>query len=69
MSELSCDTPFIGQNGTDDLSLYEYLLSLGNESDRAYQDSRLRSQKGGVEFINFPNVSFRSEINYALSSC
>ena len=21
MSELSCDTPFIGQNGTDDLSL------------------------------------------------
>ena len=22
MSELSCDTPFIGQNGTDDLSRY-----------------------------------------------
>ena len=32
----------------------------GYRSDRAPQDSRLRSQKGGFEFINFPNVSFRS---------
>ena len=23
MSELSCDTPFIGRNDTDDLSLYQ----------------------------------------------
>ena len=29
---------------------------------RAPQDSRLRSQKGGVEFINFPFGSFGSEI-------
>ena len=34
----------------------------GNGSDRAPQDSRLRSQKGGVEFINFPFGSFGSEI-------
>ena len=34
----------------------------GNGSDRASQDSRLRSQKGGVEFINFPFGSFGSEI-------
>ena len=26
------------------------------------QDSRLRSHMGGVEFINFANASFRSEI-------
>ena len=31
-------------------------------SDRASQDSRLRSQKGGVEFINFPFGFFGSEI-------
>ena len=34
----------------------------GSGSDRAPQDSRLRSQKGGVEFINFPFGSFGSEI-------
>ena len=33
----------------------------GNGSDRAPQDSRLRSQRGGVEFINFPFGSFGSE--------
>ena len=39
-------------------------------SDRAPQDSRLRSQKGGVEFINFPSGSFRSEIcSEQLDSC
>ena len=37
-------------------------LTSGNGSDRASQDSRLRSQKGGVEFINFPFGSFGSEI-------
>ena len=31
-------------------------------SDRPPQDSRLKSQKGGVEFINFPFVLFGSEI-------
>ena len=35
---------------------------LGRGSDRASQDSRLRSQKGGVEFINFPFGFFGSEI-------
>ena len=35
---------------------------VGSGSDRASQDSRLRSQKGGVEFINFPFGSFGSEI-------
>ena len=34
----------------------------GRGSDRASQDSRLRSQRGGVEFINFPFGSFGSEI-------
>ena len=37
-------------------------LMIGNGSDRASQDSRLRSQKGGVEFINFPFGFFGSEI-------
>ena len=34
----------------------------GNGSDCAPQDSRLRSQKGGIELKNFPFGSFRSEI-------
>ena len=34
----------------------------GRGSGRASQDSRLGSQKGGVEFINFPFGSFGSEI-------
>ena len=34
----------------------------GRGSDRASQDSRLRSQKGGVEFINFSFGPFGSEI-------
>ena len=40
----------------------EHGFTLGRGSDRASQDSRLRSQKGGVEFINFPFGPFGSEI-------
>ena len=38
------------------------VIHTSSGSDRASQDSRLRSQKGGVEFINFPFGSRRSEI-------
>ena len=56
LSQLSV---FTDLNGTYSVKVGSYH---GSGSDRASQDSRLRSQKGGVEFINFPFGSFGSEI-------
>ena len=49
------------QNGAETSNFYLPAV-LGRGSDRASQDSQLRSQRGGVEFINFPSGSFRSEL-------
>ena len=56
MSELSCDTPFIGRNETDDLSLYWYVY--------AYSCRNASMCKIMHEGNHTPAASHKNQVNY-----
>ena len=53
MSELSCDTPFIGRNDTDDLSLYPLV--------------RKGCSKANTTCVALPGISDSAGVIFALS--